>query len=674
MTAKLVLFLLLFLKCISGTSSTYYFSSSIGDDSRSAEEAKKPDTPWKSIEKLNTLLKSIKPGDSILFKNNDKFHGTINIIRSGTLKSPIYFGCFGSGEKPIISGFRDVTNWNHNGENLYEAYLPDITTPLNMLVLNDKIQAMGRYPNLNNQNGGYLKINSYKDGHITTSKLPTNSNYSGGEIVIRKNNWIIDRHLIKSNSQNSLEYNNFEEEIPPMIGYGFFIQNHPLTLDQHGEWYFDKGAKKISIYLESDPSNEKIKIATLPEVISFQNKTSNIIFENISIEGSNFNLISLSGSSNLKFENCNLEYIGENGIHTVSSRNIAISNTSIRNSLNGGIFLGWNDLGMVIQNSTIENIFNFAGMGKNGEMQGQGIYMSETSSDILIEKSKFLNCGYNAINFSGNNISIKNNLIDTFCFIKDDGAGIYTFTGPAKTPFVNRKIIGNIIINGIGAVSGTKPYGVNDYPYVEGIYLDTFVSGVDIENNSIINIKSKGIFLNNAKNINISNNKILNTGYSIYLKSDKLENYFGNISVHNNEFLALTKSQIHYHIETKINDLSKIGNFDKNILSKPINNTSSIYLSTPSKKDFIDLNQWKKNYGFDQNSSNGPEENLQMIPPELKLADSDASVFFDYNSTSKIKAVNLSGTFVDLNGIDKNGKVEIPPYSSIILLKSKKTP
>jgi hypothetical protein len=313
-------------------------------------------------------------------------------------------------------------------------------------------------------------------------------------------------------------------------------------------------------------------------------------------------------------------------------------------------------------------------MGKNGEMQSQAIYMSETTSDVKIEETKFLNCGYNAINFSGNNIIIKNNLIDTFCFIKDDGAGIYTFTGSAKTPFINREIIGNIIINGIGAVPGTKPYGVNDLPYVEGIYLDTFVTGVDIENNSIANIKSKGIFLNNAKNINIKNNKILNTGYSIYIKSDNIEDLSENIIVRKNEFLAITDSQIHFYIRTNFDDLSKLGEFDENIFSKPLNNSQSIYLQTPSSNGSIDLISWEKNYGFDKNSLKGNVENLDFNPTELKSHKLSESILFNYNYSHNIRTITLLGPYKDLRGNKAVGNIEIPPFSSIILLKSKKVP
>src|SRR5690606_20570229 len=53
--------------------SSYYFSQSTGDDSRSVAQAQSPETPWKSIEKLNSIFHTLKPGDVVYFKRGDVF-------------------------------------------------------------------------------------------------------------------------------------------------------------------------------------------------------------------------------------------------------------------------------------------------------------------------------------------------------------------------------------------------------------------------------------------------------------------------------------------------------------------------------------------------------------------------------------------------------------------------
>ena len=77
MLRKLIVLVLLVINSAVVQAGTYYFSSSKGDDARSLKEAQTPETPWGTIRKLNSLLNIIRPGDSILFKSGDKFHGKI---------------------------------------------------------------------------------------------------------------------------------------------------------------------------------------------------------------------------------------------------------------------------------------------------------------------------------------------------------------------------------------------------------------------------------------------------------------------------------------------------------------------------------------------------------------------------------------------------------------------
>src|SRR5690606_23073788 len=100
---------------------SYYFSQSTGDDSRSAAQAQHPDTPWKSIDKLNAVFHTLKPGDVVYFKRGDVFYGTIEVTKSGSPGNPIVFDAYGTGAKPVITSLITLKNWKAKGSGIYES-------------------------------------------------------------------------------------------------------------------------------------------------------------------------------------------------------------------------------------------------------------------------------------------------------------------------------------------------------------------------------------------------------------------------------------------------------------------------------------------------------------------------------------------------------------------------
>ena len=96
MIRKIVIAFLLFCSQ-SYAQKSYYFSSSIGNDSNLGSEV----SPFKTISKLNSL--ALVAGDNIFFKKGDTFIGQIIVSYSGTNGFPIVYNSYGSGDLPIIT-------------------------------------------------------------------------------------------------------------------------------------------------------------------------------------------------------------------------------------------------------------------------------------------------------------------------------------------------------------------------------------------------------------------------------------------------------------------------------------------------------------------------------------------------------------------------------------------
>jgi hypothetical protein len=79
--------------------STYYVSSSAGNDGSTGTSAS---APWQSLAKVNATV--LKPGDQVLFRAGDSWTGQLAPGGSGTNGATITFGSYGTGGRPVING------------------------------------------------------------------------------------------------------------------------------------------------------------------------------------------------------------------------------------------------------------------------------------------------------------------------------------------------------------------------------------------------------------------------------------------------------------------------------------------------------------------------------------------------------------------------------------------
>ena len=614
MKYALILPLLLFV-LHSSKATNYYFSSN-GDDSRSPQQASSPNTPWRSIKKLNEFFKQLQPGDSVLFKCGEEFVGTLNAGRAGASGKPIAFGSYGSGKKPVISGFLLLKNWSNKGNNLWEAECPTVN-PVNVLAINSISKHLGRYPNFNNENGGYLKVESHYALDNIYNKTLAGQNWVGGEAVIRKNRWILDRDPIIIHSGNGIKTRP-TSSYEPKNNFGFFIQNHLGTLDQDGEWYYSKTTKKMYLYSTSNPSGKSVRASVLENVFIAHN-FGYFSFSNISFEGANNTLIRLQNTSNITFNNCNMHFAGNMALNAISADNISITNSSIIEINNIGLIFDPGSRYAVIKNNKIRNIANMPGMGASGNESYHAIISRGGSSTI--EQNVIDSIGYVVIRFEGNDVVIKNNLIDHFMTSKDDGAAIYTWKGEAnKTPNYNRKIVGNIILNGKGEGLGTEN---KDHIIAAGIYLDDNTDNVEVTDNSVAHCSYAGLYLHNTHDIRVQRNTFFDNGQQVSLAHDENapNTPLRNITFTDNVLFSNNAEQLVLKVRTIKNDIPSFGLFNNNHYSRP--KEGNFYIHTTVRKNGVDVYQstdtdgWRTSYSLDQASKKSALLLLPVITSKL---------------------------------------------------------
>ena len=655
MKKQLIILLLLLVSAIA-QATTYYVSSS-GSDSNSGTSIA---TPFLTISKVNSLM--LVAGDNVLFKCGESWNGTLNISKSGISGSPITYGSYGTGNNPMITGFTAVASWENLGNNIWES-TSAVSTLSNckMVLIDGAVVPMGRYPNYNSTDGGFLTFQSSTTTSITSSSLSGTPDWTGAEVIIRSKRWVLAKRAISSQSSGTLNFTTSTTILNN--GYGFFIQNDVRTLDQQNEWYYNPTTKKIRIYSTYQPQN--VKVASVENLVVFDKLSYNyslaahITIKNIDFVGSNGDLIYTQPSlvvghrlHHVNISNCNLSYAGYNAIRANGDYMTMENNTFSDINGSGIINIGGRRIHL-IRNNTFTNISMVYGQG-NPDYTDMAISYS-TFTSATIEGNRITNCGFNGISFNADStVIVRNNYIENYNLRLDDGGAITT-GGPNS---YGCKIEGNICLNG-GWGSASK--GTTDTGTLSvGIYMDDNCSNVEVSNNTIANCYWIGIYLHNANTNNIHHNTVFNCrGAQIRTADDELGgNIYAN-TIQNNFFIAKQSTQTCASFNSNQNNLTTIGTLNGNIYSRPIDDNKTITIYQPSTGSLSKtLSEWKTFSSQDANSFASP-----------KTISTDSDLYFYYNPTNHDSTVVLIQPGMDVTGQLYSSPITLSPYSSIVIIR-----
>ena len=658
-----VIFLVVSKMCLAN----FYIDANGGSDTT---DGKSPTSAWASIQQLNKSWHLLQPGDSILFKRGQIFFGGIIASGSGSSLQPIVISAYGNGAEPIISGLATVTNWMNKGNGIWSAKISSASKALIIVAINGQLQRMGRFPNANSVNGGYLTSSTSdpNKSSITATLLSNNITWKGAEIVIRKNHWIIDRCLVVQQNGATIFYKN-----PPESNYacesksGFFFQNSISTLDLFGEWYFNEQEQNLSIYFGTKKPNAfHVKAAVVNRLLDL-GAANHFVIKDLSFEGANEDAVYNQYGADITITNCifNNNY---NAINLDIVKGSLTDGNQIFNTLNTGIQQLGYPVGHVfttrIINNKIRNVGMFAGMSGSGDGMLNGIRQS--GNNAMIDGNRVDSSGYQGIVFEGDSTIVQQNFITNFCSIKDDGAGIYSQSLGGKISNTNRIVANNIILHGIGARAGTeaafKPENADD---AHGIYMDDGANAVDIHHNTVAWMPNgSGIVGNVAYNLLVRNNIFykVRIGCRLSRMPNKLLirkiQFVKNIVYADKSNFAYWNGSLYYPVSTSIQtDMRSVftlldSNFYRNDIATPFDylyhlTKNGTYVK-PAAMNFAD---WKKYITMDVNSN--------II--------GKVGIDFQYNPSSKpLKYSFMGKRKKDLSGKLFQDKAIILPFSSIL--------
>lgn len=548
----LIFFIALFSAFISNA--TNYYVSNAGNDALAGTSE---GTAWRTLAKVKTSFALFNPGDSIKLKRGDFFNETLTLGKGGNSLNPIVICAYGTGNKPVITGYKTLTGFSSYSGNIYKVYFPEGTAKLMNVSFDGKMTHMGRYPN---PDGDTLRYEAFTSNtNIVDNNLPLiaqSGTWIGAELAIRKYQWVWDRAKITAQSGGNFTYGFTGLSInpgtqslyrPSGAGYGYFFQNALRTLDQNGEWYHNPINDTFYIYSNTNINTRTVLASILDTGINVNNKNY-ITIDSVEVNGFNISGIFTSGSTGLSIKNSTVKNTGAIGIHTYNSSVINIDNNFIDSSLATGIQVASGSLSDVtIKNNFVNNSFVFHGMGDYNNdpycMRGISAYVN---TNLTVKFNKVYNSGYSGVTFNGSNVYIDSNDIRYATKLMGDNGPIYTFTGPlqnsngtfnygaASPVYTNRHIRGNKVVGSTGNKYATR-VGDQDV-WGNGIYLDGKTINVNVEGNFIDSCTRGAITTNNSVGVTIRGNTIVSRNFGIRLNTYRW-GMFNNVSIKKNIFI-----------------------------------------------------------------------------------------------------------------------------------------
>jgi hypothetical protein len=669
---KQIFILLIFsLPLFKACANTYYVSTG-GNDAANGTNVT---TPWRSIAKVN--IYTFRPGDFILFKRGDIFYGSITIKQSGSSGKPITFGSYGTGAKPVITGMTELIGWTNQGSDIYQTSCLGCQLDLRCVTIKDTFQPVGRYPAIEVGDDGYYYFQTSTPTSLTSNQIASIPNFIGGQLVIRNVDYELGLQRITKQTSTTLTFYQESGPVQNRItnNYGFFFQNHSNCLNHNGDWMYDSATKIIRIYSSNGKDTSNIKAATLPYLISIGSR-SYITIDGLTLYGSDTFGIRITGTANNVIINyCTLKDNGQAAVSTASTVfGVSMSYDSLISNPNWGIN-GQSASDWRITNCVFLNTGMIRGMGQSGGEGYTAIY--KTGHNAFIAHNQIINTGYIGIRFQKDSVKIHQNFISNYDMIMGDGGGIYTYK---DSNYYGRIIDSNIVIYSGHAKYGTSLDPTNPYnnPSDHGIYFDNQASHALVFGNTVAYCSYGGIQMNEySHDLIVQYNTFYNnTNTQIDFASNSFNSFTGDMIKHNILFASNADQLLLQAHVFGTATYASIGSCDSNIYARPIYEPTGInsrgyshggwtypysdggvFYYHPTNH-FYSLDKWKEFSKMDLHSV--------TTPFRIKNA---SRIRFEFNPTILDKRISLGNVkYKDVHNMIYFGTIDIPPYSSIILI------
>jgi parallel beta-helix repeat protein len=562
--------------------STFYVDSSVGNDANdglSDAAAGAGRGPWRTLARV--MLSAVGPGDTVRLGCGSEWNETLRLPASGAPGLPIRVmgptaGCV---NRPVIDGSVRLSNsaWSSYRGSIYKAKLT--APPLQLASGERTVWSEAHHPNRGYRASApdtpYLATAAASVTSIVNGRPVSNTIVTGSDLVlppgasitpgtrarVRTYSWLIEDVAVSAVNGPVLTLS-APMSYPLGAGWGYFLYGQLWMVDSAGEWFYDAAAQQLyANFPEGLARLRELRATVLPVGIDLKGR-DNVVVEGLVVRRVGVGADLRWGTAAV-IRNTSFEDIADMGADVTGSVNATVdTNTFTRTGADA--ISGWREnagiaTGLLARNNVIQD----SGVLMRGEqvlsqprLSYAAIYAGPNAT---VTGNRITNAGYIGILALASSV-VEKNSVSGACSVLDDCAGIFTQTSSGSV------IRGNTVTHSRGTTVG-KPAS-EAFTLAHGIYLDEFVSGALVEDNTVSDADA-GILLHVSSHNTVRGNRLYgNRRSQIWLQgrgngpqgaADMVDN-----TVVDNQIAPLGPTAAGIVLETQATSTAAFGTIDRN--------------------------------------------------------------------------------------------------------------
>jgi parallel beta-helix repeat protein len=628
------------------------------------------------------LTVTLRDRDEVYFNKGEIFEFGDYTITGHAVK----FKSYGSGANPMFTGSRDVgsNSWTNEGSGIYSTVLSSVPS---WVFINGSPAKQAE--------SGFITMTANSSGSVIQASSTTLNAYNsvqslvGAKVRFKQYDFRVQIEYTITAYDTGTGNITLDAAPSCSLNYPMWIYGQKQFISANGDWFYETGTQKLYVKAASSPAGTDIRIGFNTLALTC-NGYNDIVIDGIDFRNFYDKAIVLIKCNRGTINNCTISNQRYSGIAIYGNAAYTITNNSIHDLGFYGIGVG-STQGSTISYNSIYNIGEQANLPwplNTSEITGGtaitfvGDSYSENwfaQNNTLYEYNTLYELGYQGIQYAGNNIIIRKNLVHDFCKVFNDGGAFHGICRLSlKNETKNTLIEKNVIYHGVGNLGGITGGTLG----VGGIYIDNGHSGAIVQYNTVYDVQYNCLINWDTEKTTVQfNNFVDATGHCIKIRENTNNNqspiypnqvtniFTNNVFATRSGTTGRLVGVASYQSVTSFNPFTSGGNSDNNRYIQPYATNINTYqnIEGGASTQFT-LSGWQTKFSLDASStsmtnyitySNGTNA-LQEVKVEI-------------NMTDNIESFTLPAGYKQPDGT-VGGTVSINPWCSFVYLKQTSFP